>query len=97
MNSSSGGSHLPVFRGAFRVTNGHNYRYFPLRILLRRHFTAGSHHSNRPSLALVLVRINAGFASGNEATFLHYSPRGWIVNEVAADERLDVRCLSDVV
>jgi hypothetical protein len=23
MNSPSGGSHLPVFRGAFRVTNGH--------------------------------------------------------------------------
>ena len=41
MNSPSGGSHLPVFRGAFRVTNGHNYRYLPLRILLRRHFTAG--------------------------------------------------------
>ena len=30
-------------------------------------------HSDRSVLALILVRIYAGFASGNETAFLHHS------------------------
>ena len=56
-----------------------------------------SQNSDRPIRALILVRINAGFACGNETTLFHYSTRSRIIYKVAADERFDVRRFSDVV
>lgn len=41
--------------------------------------------------------IHAYFAGGNKAAFLHNAAAGGVVNEVTADERLDVRCLADMV
>ena len=56
-----------------------------------------SQNSDRPIRALILVRINAGFACGYEAALFHHTARGGIIYEVAADERFYVRRLSDMV
>lgn len=54
-------------------------------------------HSDGSVFALILGLVDAGFPGGLESAFLHHSAGGGIVNEMPADERLDVRRSADIV
>lgn len=54
-------------------------------------------HPDRPILPLILTFINTCLARGHKSALLHHTTRGWIIDEMAADKRLNLRCLSNVI